>query len=205
MPNRARPGSLLRELRVDLAQLKANLAAARDSGFVEADVSANGYNLGADVVIRLATEVGLGITTTPNGSAEIIYGLNGKNTPFQLVGEVIRSKPAKAGSGVSYGYIHKLEADTNLALVAIGFCDGIPRAASANFQATVDGEHYAGVGRIAMDQCVLETGNTVLQPGQEVEFFSEQFTIANWASVAGIYPQELLLHIGPRVERVYKS
>lgn len=204
MPNRAKPGSLLREVRIDLKCFERNLLVAKAEGFTAADLSADAYNLGAERLAELVFSCGLEVISVPNGSAEIIYGLNGTDSPIQLVGEVIRAKKGKRGSGVSYGYIHKLETDTNLALVGIGFCDGIPRAASANFQARVNHTDYSGVGRIAMDQCVIDTGKDALEPGTEVEFFSPQFTIANWAKVAGVLPQELLLHIGGRVERVYK-
>lgn len=204
MPNRVKPGSLLRELRVNVGQLTQNLQTLKSAGCAAIDISADAYGIGADFLLGLANDAQLGVTYDGTGEFESLYGFDGKTQVVQLVGEVVRTKFAKAGSAVSYGYIHRFERDTNLALVALGFCDGIPRAASADFQASVNGKRYAGVGRIAMDQVVLDTGRDLLKPGQEVEFFSEAFGIREWAKAAGLTCQEILLHIGPRVERVYQ-
>ncbi|MEO8262909.1 MAG: alanine racemase C-terminal domain-containing protein, partial [Pseudolysinimonas sp.] len=87
---------------------------------------------------------------------EAAYGLQEGGTPvLTLVGEVIAIKHVGAGAGVSYGYTYRTEAPTCLALIALGYADGIPRLASNRASVRVGTEVHPLVGRIAMDQFVV--------------------------------------------------
>jgi alanine racemase len=118
-------------------------------------------------------------------------------------------KQATAGTGVSYHHDHVTSRPTTLALLPVGFADGLPRAAQG--RATVLVHTSVGafrrpiVGRIAMDQCVVDAGDLPVRAGDQVTLFGPgrdgEPTVAEWASWAGTNPHEILTGIGPRVPR----
>ena len=67
----------------------------------------------------------------------------------------------EAGAGVSYGYTHRTEAATTLGLVGLGYADGVPRLGSNRAELAIDGTRHRLVGRIAMDQLVIDLGDAL--------------------------------------------
>src|SRR5256714_12478649 len=65
-------------------------------------------------------------------------------------------KTAPAGHGVSYGHIYHTAADTALALVPLGYADGLPRSSSNVGEVFIGGRRHPGAGRMAMDQFVVD-------------------------------------------------
>ncbi|GEK79856.1 tRNA (adenosine(37)-N6)-threonylcarbamoyltransferase complex ATPase subunit type 1 TsaE [Agrococcus baldri] len=91
-------------------------------------------------------------------------GLDGE--PQRLLGEVIGVKRAEAGLGISYGAEYTTERETTLALVALGYADGLTRSATGR-PVLLGGEAHPIRGRVAMDQVVLDIGDCRANVGDE--------------------------------------
>jgi alanine racemase len=121
---------------------------------------------------------------------------------------VVNLKRVPAGTAVSYGGDHVTAADTTLALVPVGFADGLPRSVEGRASVWVGGARCPVVGRIAMDQCVVDVGDRPVRLGDPVTLFGpgpDEPTVADWARWAGTNPNEVLTGIGARVVRRYKG
>lgn len=110
-----------------------------------------------------------------------------------------------AGTGVSYDFVHRTERETTLALVPLGYADGIPRQASGRGPVLVNGRPHTVCGRIAMDQFVVEMGDEPVAVGDEVIVFGDptlgQPSATEWADAAGTINYEIVTRIGSRVPR----
>ncbi|WP_454114627.1 alanine racemase [Microbacterium lacticum] len=110
-----------------------------------------------------------------------------------------------AGQGVSYGYTHRTDADTTLALVPLGYADGVPRAASGSGAVRIGGETFPVAGRIAMDQFVVDVGDHPIAVGDEALLFGDPTLgappVEAWADAANTINYEIVTRIGPRAVR----
>ncbi|MBS1699447.1 MAG: alanine racemase [Actinobacteria bacterium] len=110
-----------------------------------------------------------------------------------------------AGTGVSYGYTHRTEADSTLALIPLGYADGIPRQASGRGPVQIGGRRYRVAGRIAMDQFVVDVGDDPVAVGDEAVLFGDPTlgvpAARDWADAADTIDYEIVTRIGPRVPR----
>src|SRR5690606_32547762 len=104
---------------------------------------------------------------------------------MQLATRVAAVRRVPAGTGVSYGFTHRTAAETTLALVPLGYADGIPRAASGRATVAIAGVRYPQVGRIAMDQFLVDVGDAEVHPGDEVVVWGDPATgvpsASDWA------------------------
>ncbi|MCS5714828.1 alanine racemase [Herbiconiux sp. CPCC 205716] len=124
-----------------------------------------------------------------------------------LTAPVASVKRVPAGHGVSYGFAYRTEGETTLALVPLGYADGIPRIASGRASVWIGGRRHPVAGRIAMDQFVVDVGDHPVEPGDEVVVFGEgdhgEPTAEEWAGFADTIGDEIVARIGARVERVH--
>jgi alanine racemase len=195
MSVRAIPGALRRELRFSQTAIAANLEAL---GLSLAEVK--------PLTEALFDEKGLlGLYGSELLLLEKILGIGSGEPAVALTGELISVKTAPAGSGVSYGYLTRLTKPTTIGLVALGFSDGLPRSATNKFSVSIDGVQHQGIGRIAMDQCVIDLGDSSPEVGSEVQFFSQEFSLAHFASASGFSQLEILGRIHSRVARVWSE
>ena len=129
----------------------------------------------------------------------------GLRPAMTLRGAVAAVRRVPAGSGVSYGYDHRTDRDTTLALVPLGYADGIPRQASGRGPVTIGGRRFAVTGRVAMDQFVVDVGDDHVAVGDEVVLFGDPTLGApaatDWANAAGTINYEIVTRIGHRVPR----
>ncbi|MGO3885403.1 MAG: alanine racemase [Mycetocola sp.] len=114
-----------------------------------------------------------------------------------------------AGHGVSYGYVYRTESESGLALVPLGYADGVPRQASHAGVVTVDGVEFPQRGRIAMDQFVIGTGEATLAVGDVAVLFGDpgrgEPAVERWAEAANTINYEIVTRMGARPGRVYVS
>ncbi len=106
-----------------------------------------------------------------------IYGLSpfagrssaelGLRPAMTLRAPVAAVRRVPAGHGVSYGYDYRTQADTTLALVPLGYGDGVPRQASGGGAVRIAGATFPVAGRIAMDQFVVDVGDHPVAVGDE--------------------------------------
>jgi alanine racemase len=110
-----------------------------------------------------------------------------------------------AGHGVSYGYDYRTPRETTLALVPLGYADGVPRNASGAGPVVIGGRRFTVAGRIAMDQFVVDVGDHPVAVGDEAVLFGDP-TLGvpgadEWAAAAGTINYEIVTRIGARVPR----
>jgi alanine racemase len=142
-----------------------------------------------------------------------IYGLNPVRTPAELRpamtlrSTVALTKRVPAGYGVSYGLTYRTTAETTLALVPLGYADGIPRAASSVGEVLLGGKRRRIAGRVAIDQVVVDCGDDPVAAGAEVIVFGPgdqgEPTAEDWAQACDTIGYEIVTRIGPRVPRRY--
>ncbi len=116
-------------------------------------------------------------------------------------------RDVEKGTGVGYGHIFKSERNSKLAVVAIGYADGVSRALSGKISASVDGVLVPQVGAIAMDQMVLDitdhpnisVGKVVTLLGADGEMF---ISPQEWSDISGSIPWEVLCSFKNRLPRV---
>lgn len=144
-----------------------------------------------------------------------IYGLSpfddrssadlGLRPAMTLRGAVAAVRRVAAGKGVSYGYDYRTDRDTTLALVPLGYADGVPRQASGAGPVVIGGRRFTVAGRIAMDQFVVDVGDAPVAVGDEVVVFGDPTLGApaatEWADAAATINYEIVTRIGPRVPR----
>jgi alanine racemase len=133
-----------------------------------------------------------------------VHGLRGAMT---LRARLILVKRVPAGSGVSYEHDYVTTRDSTLALVPLGYADGLPWAAARHAEVSIGGRRYPVAGRIAMDQFVADAGDATPRTGDEVVLFGPgtegEPTVADWAGWANTVPHEIVTGVGPRVPRHY--
>ncbi|TFD31586.1 alanine racemase [Cryobacterium sp. TMT1-62] len=148
-----------------------------------------------------------------------IYGLSpfadqtsqdlGLTPAMTLRGRVAAVRRVAAGAGVSYDYLWRAPVDGYLALVPLGYADGVPRQASGTAWVDISGHSHPLVGRIAMDQFVVSVGQERVAVGDEVVLFGNPETgvpsATDWADAAGTINYEIVTRIGRRVTRSYRN
>lgn len=114
-------------------------------------------------------------------------------------------KDVPAGHGVSYGHTYVTERATRLALVPLGYADGVPRHASGRGPIQLSGRTYRVAGRVCMDQVVLDVGDVGVRAGDEAVLFSDgrdgEPTAQDWADAAGTISYEIVTRISTRLPR----
>jgi alanine racemase len=117
---------------------------------------------------------------------------------------IVFTKRVKEGTGLSYGLTYTTETDTNIATVAIGYGDGYSRALSNRAKVIIEGKEYPVVGRVTMDQIIINLGNDRFEAGQEVILFGkEMITVDDIAHIYDTISYEVTCQITSRVPRVY--
>ena len=114
-------------------------------------------------------------------------------------------KDAKAGDAVGYGGTETLTRDTKLGIVVMGYSDGLPRSTSHEVGVFYDGRKCPLVGRISMDQCVVDLGpDSKAMAGDYVTVMGgDGYTIDEWADAANTINYEIVTRIASRVPRIY--
>lgn len=124
-----------------------------------------------------------------------------------LQAPVVLVKDVDAGAGVSYGHTYTTAAPTTLALVPLGYGDGVPRAASGVGPVQINGHRFTISGRVCMDQFVVDVGATGVGAGDQAVLFGPghhgEPTAQDWADAVGTIHYEIVTRIGSRVPRRY--
>jgi len=133
-------------------------------------------------------------------------GTTALRTAVTLTAPVVQVRRVRGGTAVGYGHTWTAPRASTLALLPVGYADGLPRAASGRAAVLLRGQRRPVVGRVSMDQVVVDLGDdpvelgdtaTVLGPGDAGEP-----TPAEWATWSGTLPHEVLTGFGPRLDRV---
>lgn len=175
-----------------------------------------------DLDVHIANSPGaLTLGPCPGTSARVglaLYGLSpledgdpavlGLRPVMRLVSTVINLKDIPAGHGASYGLTFTAATDTRFALVPGGYGDGLPRAASNRAEVAIRGRRYPVVGRIAMDQMIIDigAGNNEVAIGDEAVIFGPGGpSAAEWGAWANTINYEIVTQLSARVDRVARK
>jgi alanine racemase len=125
-----------------------------------------------------------------------------------LESRVVAVRRVPENTGVSYGYLHRTPHESTLALIPLGYGDGINRDASMNGPVVLNGENYRVAGRIAMDQFVVNVGEDPVAVGDHVVLFGDPTqghpSVHEWAAAANTIAYEIVTRlIGTRLEYEY--
>lgn len=127
---------------------------------------------------------------------------------LQVKARVTQVKTIAAGTGISYGYKFIADRDLRLAVVGIGYADGIPRNLSNRLQVSVRGQRIPQVGAITMDQLMLDVSAIPdLQPGEVVTLIgtdqNQVITADDWAESLNTISWEILCGFKHRLPRIF--
>lgn len=150
------------------------------------------------------TLVRFGISTY---GLSVVEGGPALRPAMTLDAAVVNVKRVAAGTGISYGHEYVTDRETTLALVPLGYADGVPRHASGRGPVSLNGRTFRVAGRVAMDQVVLDVGDHEVAIGDRAVLFGDPATgvpsADDWAEAAGTINYEIVARIGRRVIREY--
>ena len=133
-------------------------------------------------------------------------GTLGLRPCMRLVTRITTIKHLDAGTDVSYGRRFTTDRTTRMAVLGIGYADGLPRLCSNKCSFAVAGGLAPQRGSICMDMCMADVSEL---PGAavdgEAEIFGERSSLEALAAAAQTIPYELLCAVTKRVPRVYLS
>src|SRR5690606_14031001 len=123
---------------------------------------------------------------------------------------VLLTKRVPAGQGVSYRHTYHTQRESTLAVVPLGYADGVPVAASNVGPVWLAGQVRRVAGRVCMDQFVLDCGDDPVHPGDVAVLFGAGDdgtpTADDWAEAVGTINYEIVTRFGSsRVPRVYED
>ena len=126
---------------------------------------------------------------------------------MQLRAKLHLVKQVPAGAAVGYGATAHTTQETKLGVVSMGYADGIPRIAK-NVGVFIDGKRAPVIGRISMDQFVVDLGaDSTAVSGDWVIVFGDgskgEYTADDWGAASLSINYEIVTRIGPRVPRIY--
>jgi alanine racemase len=126
---------------------------------------------------------------------------------MSLVSEVVFVKRVPEGTPVSYGCAWRAPKDTTIATVPIGYGDGYPRALSNKGQVLIRGKRFPVVGKVCMDQIMVDCGDIQVEVGDEVVIIGKQgdrrISVEETAAWLDTIPYEVTTTINTRVPRVF--
>jgi len=120
-------------------------------------------------------------------------------------------KPIRAGEGVSYGHTWIAKRDTTLALLPVGYADGVFRSLGGRLDVLINGRRRPGVGRICMDQFLVDLGPGPVDvvEGDEAILFGPgdqgEPTAQDWADLLGTIHYEVVTSPRGRISRTYRG
>lgn len=141
---------------------------------------------------------------SPRGKDPSPIGL----TPIlSLRARVAQVKEVHAGASVGYGGTWTAKQTTRLALLPVGYADGLPRSLSNRGHVLVRGTPCPIVGRISMDQSVVDVGRLPVEPGEEIVMLGghgdQSVSVERWAELDGTISYEILTGLGQRLPKMY--
>ncbi|MBI8999429.1 alanine racemase [Corynebacterium sp. CCM 9185] len=188
-------------------RLKDAIAAARETGL---NPSVN-HLANTPAVL---TRDDLGFDMVRPGLA--LYGLepvagwdNGLRPAMTLAATVTVVKPVDKGEGVSYGLTWRAGHKGVLAVVSMGYADGLARGLAGTIEVTINGHRYPQVGVVCMDQIVIDLGSNPhgVTMGDEAVIFgpgtSGEMTAYDLARALDTIPYEIICRPHGRVVREY--
>jgi len=148
-----------------------------------------------------------GLSPAPDVASPVDLGLR---AAMRLEADVILTKDVPAGTRVGYGHTYATPEAGRLALLPLGYGDGIPRHAGSAGPVQLAGRRARIAGRVSMDQVVVDLGpGAEAAPGDVAVLFGDARdgvpTAEDWAAAAGTIGYEIVTRLGTRVPRTHVS
>ncbi|MEO6190768.1 MAG: bifunctional UDP-N-acetylmuramoyl-tripeptide:D-alanyl-D-alanine ligase/alanine racemase [Saprospiraceae bacterium] len=123
----------------------------------------------------------------------------------KLKTKITQIKNIKASDHISYNQSGQLMKDGKIAILSIGYADGLPRSAGINqHEVFIQGKKCPLVGAVCMDMCMVDISQlNAVQEGEEVEIFGVHAPIESLAIKCNLIPYEIICGISHRVKRIY--
>lgn len=205
---------------VDLGRLVSNAEIAAEDRSLSSfavDLTADAWGHGAREVQERLRRAGVRrFVTDPGSRSDVldpaaVFGqrVGASQTPpvLRMEATVLLVKPLRTGEGVSYGYHHRAERDTRVALVSAGYAHGVMRSLGGHADVSIDGVRHPIVGRIAMDVCVVDIGSAPVGRGATAVLLGDpsrgEPALAEWYEPTGETAAPLLAAVGRRAHREY--
>ncbi|MBE6579379.1 MAG: alanine racemase [Ruminococcaceae bacterium] len=118
---------------------------------------------------------------------------------MKLIARVSAVNTLKPGDAVSYGGVFKAEKEMRVAVLSIGYADGLSRALSGNLTVGINGREVPLIGRICMDLCMADLGDTPCKAGDEAVIFDTPEKIEEMAEKLGTINYEVICSLKKRV------
>ena len=149
-----------------------------------------------------------------------LYGVNptpGRPNPMQAVvelsGRILQIRKIDRGETVGYGAVWTAKRASRLAVVSLGYADGLPRALSGidparTATASIAGKLCAFAGRISMDLICIDITDLpdgTVHRGDEAILIGGGISIDDLAAIAGTIGYEILTHLGQRCHLIYRG
>lgn len=155
-----------------------------------------------------AVRVGIALYGVSSAPDEPMPAELGLEPVLSLRARVACVRRVPAGEGVGYGLLESSPAERRVAIVAIGYADGVPRSLSGSASVLVSGARCPVVGRVCMDQLMVDvTGVGGVSPGDVVTLIgrdgSGEIRVEEVAKAAGTISNEVLSRLGRRLPRTF--
>ncbi len=135
---------------------------------------------------------------TPSGLSERLKCVCSLKTIIMQIRDV------PSGASVGYNRMTYLKRDSRIAIIPIGYADGLDRHLSNGVgEVLIKGKRCPIVGNICMDTCMIDVTDVDAHEGDDVILFNDELTICEIADKLGTIPYEILTSVSPRVKRVY--
>ena len=139
----------------------------------------------------------------PSQDTEGVLDLQPVMTLRSMVAQI---RDIKAGAQISYGRTFTAQKDLRMAVVPIGYADGLSRALSGKASFIIRGQQAPIVGRICMDMCMVDVSHLPeISVGDTVTVFGEENGCDDLARLTGTIPYEVLCAVNKRIPRIYLS
>jgi alanine racemase len=141
-----------------------------------------------------------------------LYGIDSSNNPklslqpaATLRTTIAQLRKVKGGDAVGYNRRGKINTESTIATLRIGYADGLRRALSNNVgRVFIRGKFASIIGSVAMDMTMADVTDIAdVEEGDEVEIFGKNISVAEVAEKCNTIPYEILTGIGQRVKRIY--
>ena len=138
-----------------------------------------------------------------------LYGVDPRNnrmlsTVSTLKTTILQMRHVPAGETVGYSRKGKIERDSVIAAIPIGYADGLNRGlGNRRCYCLVNGQKAEYVGNICMDVAMIDVTDIPCVEGDQVEIFGEHLPVTELSDVLGTIPYEVLTGVSNRVKRVY--
>jgi Alr-MurF fusion protein len=117
---------------------------------------------------------------------------------------VSQVKTVRAGECIGYGCSEKLESDTEIAVIPVGYADGFRRSlGNGKGSVVIRGRKCRTVGRVCMDMVMVDVSGLCAMPGDEAEIIGEVQTMDDLAAAMETIPYEVMTGLSSRMYRIY--